>query len=113
MDHSIKLIITILLSLSIENSSNTQISIYDGAASEIIQKVMDGYNGTIFAYGQTGTGKTYTMEGRDERDNFLGIIPRAFRQIFKEIEMSENKEYLVMHRINFFLDKTLLICSIF
>ena len=44
---------------------------------------MTGYNGTIFAYGQTGSGKTFTMYGEDIfNDNFMGIVPRAARQIF-------------------------------
>ncbi len=40
-----------------------QKSIFDHAALPIIQSVLEGYNGTIFAYGQTGTGKTHTMQG--------------------------------------------------
>jgi hypothetical protein len=45
--------------------------------------VLEGYNGTIFAYGQTGTGKTYTMSG--EPDDYLqkGIMPRAFEDIMQ------------------------------
>ena len=42
---------------------STQQQIYDEVAAEIVQSALDGFNGTIFAYGQTGTGKTYTMEG--------------------------------------------------
>lgn len=40
-----------------------QRSIYDQAISPIVKEVLDGFNCTVFAYGQTGTGKTYTMEG--------------------------------------------------
>ena len=40
-----------------------QVEIYDLCASTIIENVLEGYNGTIFAYGQTGTGKTHTMTG--------------------------------------------------
>lgn len=41
---------------------------YDGLGiSKLINRVVDGYHGTIFAYGQTGSGKTYTMEGTDVR----------------------------------------------
>lgn len=40
-----------------------QRSIYDQAISPIVNEVLDGFNCTVFAYGQTGTGKTYTMEG--------------------------------------------------
>ena len=38
-------------------------NIFKQAALPIIESVLEGYNGTIFAYGQTGTGKTHTMEG--------------------------------------------------
>lgn len=41
--------------------------------------------GTIFAYGQTGCGKTFTMEGKEEPAELRGIIPQAFDHIFTEI----------------------------
>lgn len=44
--------------------------------------VLQGYNGSIIAYGQTGTGKTYTIEGEGINDAARGIIPRASEQIF-------------------------------
>ena len=46
---------------------------------------MDGYNGTIFAYGQTGTGKTHTMVGKEESDELRGVIPRAFGHVFRNL----------------------------
>ena len=48
---------------SVFPNNTEQQFIYDDAARPIIDSVLEGYNGTIFAYGQTGTGKTYTMEG--------------------------------------------------
>jgi hypothetical protein len=51
---------------------------------------LEGYNGTIFAYGQTGTGKTHTMEGKQDSIN-MGIIPRTFEHIFKVIEGTADK----------------------
>ena len=36
---------------------------YDETFHDLVQSVLDGFNGTIFAYGQTGTGKTFTMQG--------------------------------------------------
>ena len=53
---------------------------------------MKGYNGTIFAYGQTGTGKTYTMVGDYDKKNNKGIIPRAFNYIFNEINKIKEEE---------------------
>ena len=43
--------------------------LYDQAIAPIVEEVLDGFNCTIFAYGQTGTGKTYTMEGGDRRSD--------------------------------------------
>jgi hypothetical protein len=57
--------------------------------------VLEGYNGTIFAYGQSGTGKTHTMEGDLNSTKELGLIPRAFSQIFDFIGKSKDIDYLV------------------
>jgi kinesin family protein 3/17 len=53
-------------------------SIYDETAFPLVESVMQGYNGTIFAYGQTGCGKTYTMLGDMGDVQSMGIIPNAF-----------------------------------
>jgi len=47
---------------------STQKEVYDIAARPIIDSVLDGFNGTIFAYGQTSSGKTHTMQGPDISD---------------------------------------------
>ncbi len=57
--------------------------------------VLDGFNGTIFAYGQTGTGKTYTMEGLRNDSEKRGVIPNSFEHIFSHIAKSVNQQYLV------------------
>ncbi|KAL0853257.1 hypothetical protein Bca101_058409 [Brassica carinata] len=54
----------------------------------VIKSVIDGYNACIFAYGQTGTGKTFTMEGLPESP---GIVPRAIKGLFKQVEESNLK----------------------
>ena len=69
-------------------------------AQPIIDQVIGGYNGTIFAYGQTGTGKTFTMEGVHDVPELRGILPRTFRYIFDGCEAAksvagENAEFLV------------------
>ena len=43
--------------------SSKQRELYDETFRSLVESVLNGFNGTIFAYGQTGTGKTYTMEG--------------------------------------------------
>lgn len=65
-----------------------QETVYKGAAHHIVQDVLSGYNGTIFAYGQTSSGKTHTMEGKmsgDETDPNHGVIPRIINDIFNHI----------------------------
>uniref|UniRef100_A0A3Q2YPP7 Kinesin-like protein n=1 Tax=Hippocampus comes TaxID=109280 RepID=A0A3Q2YPP7_HIPCM len=73
-----------------------QIDVYRSVVCPILDEVIMGYNCTIFAYGQTGTGKTFTMEGERspdeqftwEEDPLAGIIPRTLHQIFEKL--SEN-----------------------
>lgn len=48
--------------------------------------MLEGYNGTIFAYGQTGTGKTHTMMGVPDSNDLKGIMPRSFDDIFECIK---------------------------
>ncbi|KAF7989869.1 hypothetical protein HCN44_008543 [Aphidius gifuensis] len=71
---------------------STQIDIYSETARPIVDKVLQGYNGTIFAYGQTGTGKTYTMSGAKTSPQLRGIIPNTFAQIFGHIAKSDDKQ---------------------
>ena len=65
------------------DESVTQEYIYMNTASRIVESVIDGFNGTIFAYGQTGTGKTYTMLGacaiqqRSGRNKPCVALPRS------------------------------------
>jgi hypothetical protein len=56
---------------------------------------MDGFNGTVFAYGQTGAGKTHTMEGNLDEPETRGIIPNSFQFIFDRVGTLENKKFLV------------------
>ncbi|MBA0567338.1 hypothetical protein Golob_012081, partial [Gossypium lobatum] len=74
-----------------------QRTIYDQAIAPIVNEVLDGFNCTVFAYGQTGTGKTYTMEGgmRNKGGDLpaeAGVIPRAVRQIFDTLG-AQNADY--------------------
>ncbi|KAK7341752.1 hypothetical protein VNO80_24691 [Phaseolus coccineus] len=77
--------------------NSKQKELYEQAVSPIVNEVLEGYNCTIFAYGQTGTGKTYTMEGGARKKNGefpsdAGVIPRAVKQIFDILE-AQNAEY--------------------
>lgn len=52
---------------------------------------LEGYNGTIFAYGQTGTGKTFTMEGDRNVPELKGIIPNSFAHVFGHIAKAADR----------------------
>ena len=68
-------------------SDTPQIEIYNNVGKEIIKDIIDGYNGTIFAYGQSGSGKTFTMYGNDiEDEDNKGLIPRIVNDIFEYVE---------------------------
>ena len=76
------------------DKSSSQKVIFEKSAKDIVEFVIKGYNGTIFAYGQTGTGKTHTMQGGvSEVDQ--GITPRSFKRVFEVIRQSEKTKYLV------------------
>lgn len=62
----------------------------------LVQDILEGYNATIFAYGQSGSGKTHTMEGSKSDPSLAGIIPRAANQIFEGVFSSdENIEFML------------------
>ncbi|KAG0423831.1 hypothetical protein HPB47_000403 [Ixodes persulcatus] len=62
-----------------------------------LQSVSEGYNGTVFAYGQTGCGKSFSMQGcrLPQQSKQKGIIPRAFEHIFEAIAAADASKYLV------------------
>ena len=70
--------------------NSTQTQIFDCVGLPIIKSVLVGFNGTMLAYGQTCSGKTYTMLGPDISDPMLkGLIPRICKTIFEEIQEAE------------------------
>ncbi|KAJ9236345.1 putative kinesin family protein [Paecilomyces variotii] len=74
-----------------------QTDIFNFSIRSTVDDILNGYNGTVFAYGQTGAGKSYTMMGSDiDDDEGKGIIPRIVEQIFASILSSpSNIEYTV------------------
>ncbi|CAG9854948.1 unnamed protein product [Phyllotreta striolata] len=78
-------------------SSASQPALYNNVIAPLIPDVVEGYNCTVFTYGQTGTGKTYTMTGDKcnlqnnwKQDPDAGIIPRAAFHIFDELNNRAN-----------------------
>ncbi|KAG0307644.1 hypothetical protein BGZ98_010166 [Dissophora globulifera] len=66
--------------------------IYNSSVKNLVQSAMEGYNGTVFAYGQTSSGKTYTMSGTESQP---GITPRSVEDIFKYIRENSDREFLL------------------
>ena len=87
--------------------NSTQTAVYNETAKPIVDSVLEGYNGTVFAYGQTGTGKTHTMDG-GAGDAERGIIPKTFDQIFSAIQACTSH---APHRFRLTSARTLLISS--
>ena len=75
--------------------SSTQQDIYDFGVKGIIDSVLDGYNGTVLAYGQTSSGKTYTMQGEMDEERKKGIIPRMIHHVFKYIYKNEGTDFMI------------------
>ncbi|OCK83902.1 kinesin-domain-containing protein [Lepidopterella palustris CBS 459.81] len=66
--------------------------VYDAAAKRLVRRVMEGYHGTVFAYGMTGTGKTFSMQGTATSP---GVIPLAITDIFSFIRETPHREFLL------------------
>ncbi|XP_061076070.1 kinesin-like protein KIF3B [Conger conger] len=80
---------------SVYDWDSKQLDLYDESFRPLVDSVLLGFNGTIFAYGQTGTGKTYTMEGVRHDAERRGVIPNSFEHVFTHISRSQNQQYLV------------------
>nr|XP_031290628.1 kinesin-like protein KIF6 isoform X2 [Camelus dromedarius] len=70
-----------------------QEAIFENIAKPVAESVLAGYNGTIFAYGQTSSGKTFTITGGAERYSDRGIIPRTLSYIFEQLQKDSSKIY--------------------
>uniref|UniRef100_A0A8D3AZ35 Kinesin-like protein n=1 Tax=Scophthalmus maximus TaxID=52904 RepID=A0A8D3AZ35_SCOMX len=98
-------------------TNTTQEQVYNTCAKQIVKDVLYGYNGTIFAYGQTSSGKTHTMEvytficdfllqGKLHDPHQMGIIPRIAEDIFNHIfAMDENLEFHIKTNLSVHEDK--------
>ncbi|KAI4348608.1 hypothetical protein L6164_009315 [Bauhinia variegata] len=68
------------------------VEVYEARTKEIVAAAVHGFNGTVFAYGQTNSGKTYTMRGSQTEP---GVIPLAVHDLFKTIQREVNREFLL------------------
>jgi len=70
----------------------TTTDLYRTTTQQLIHKLVSGFNSTVFAYGQTSSGKTHTMRGSPSEP---GIIPLAVREVFSIIESTADREFLL------------------
>ena len=69
------------------DDDSIQQTVYDNLGAPLLNKAFEGWNGTIFAYGQTGAGKSYSFVGYAGNP---GILPRACEEIFKRISEQQS-----------------------
>ncbi|GKT34809.1 Kinesin-16 [Aduncisulcus paluster] len=78
---------------------STQSDVYSNTARQAVQSTLEGYNATVLAYGQTSSGKTFTMEGYQGEKR--GIIPRSVEEVFQFIESSSEKRRKFLVRASY------------
>lgn len=78
---------------SVFDGSSKQDFIFNRVGLPVVNSVIEGYNGTIFSYGQTGTGKTFTMIGGT--GDLQGVIPRSAEHIFSHIHSTTSHSFTV------------------
>ena len=84
---------------AVYNNSFSQNDVYIQTIRPVVNTVLEGFNATIFAYGQSGSGKTHSMAGSPHDPDLQGIIPRALNHIFEHITAAQAQgklEYTVM-----------------
>ncbi|XP_056102973.1 centromere-associated protein E isoform X2 [Rhinichthys klamathensis goyatoka] len=74
------------------SAAETTAQLYQDIAKPLVVSAVEGYNGTIFAYGQTSSGKTFSMMGSEHNP---GVIPLAMADVFKTIKNFPKKEFLL------------------
>ncbi|CAL1684835.1 unnamed protein product [Lasius platythorax] len=73
-----------------DENYSSQLMVYKDIGEEMLEHAFEGYNVCIFAYGQTGAGKSYTMMGKQE-DGQEGIIPQICKDLFRKISYTSNE----------------------
>ena len=75
------------------DKNTSQQEIYNKTTKPLLESIIEGFNATVFAYGATGSGKTYTMLGNNQNER--GIMPRAVSDLFKILQKKKNKEFRI------------------
>ncbi|EKX47236.1 hypothetical protein GUITHDRAFT_69951 [Guillardia theta CCMP2712] len=72
----------------------TQEEVFHVVMKDSVDSVLNGFNATVLAYGQSGAGKTHTMFGTEKSDQ--GIIPRSVKEIFRRISCHDSGSMFVV-----------------
>jgi kinesin family protein 5 len=87
------------------NAVATQKEVYESAAWDLVESVLDGYDGALLCYGQTGGGKTYTLEGNLDESPRAGILPRAAYHIFGVAAKDLTNVVVTVSYVEIYLEK--------
>ena len=68
-----------------------QAEVFEEVGENLVSDLIDGFNCTLFAYGQSGAGKTFTMEGPEHTGPLAGLTPRIVHEIFEKIKAKTNR----------------------
>jgi len=71
----------------------SQVGLFDIVGRPLAEICIEGYNICIFAYGQTGAGKTHTMQGRFDKNEEWGLQPKVFEYLFDLIAREKESEF--------------------
>ncbi|XP_065840301.1 uncharacterized protein [Oscarella lobularis] len=74
------------------SGDTSNVEVYEKSAQGIVLSVLKGFNGTVFAYGQTASGKTHTMMGEKGNE---GVVPLAMQEVFNYIDQCSGREFLL------------------
>ncbi|AAZ11324.1 kinesin, putative [Trypanosoma equiperdum] len=74
------------------NNTFTQKDVFQQFIMPLVDSVLDGFNATVFAYGQSGSGKTHTMTGKLGDEDLKGLTPRSFEHVFDRISSMKATE---------------------
>ncbi|KAF8058116.1 KLP1 [Scenedesmus sp. PABB004] len=72
-----------------------KVTVYETCAHGAVDSVLSGFNATLFCYGQTGAGKTFTMSGDAASYAHRGIVPRALHHIFRQVDLRSDRLFKV------------------
>lgn len=73
-----------------DKASTTEL--FEKAVKENVKTAIEGFNVTVFAYGQTSSGKTFTMRGNEDN---MGLIPLSVQQIFQDVAQDSERDYKI------------------